>query len=97
MELRNRLRHEPRLQIDQSYLIYLHQCSIQLSAFWLRLLDQTVQGILEIAREQGHVYEAEYEDDFAQILPNHFGRSNLILSDVDTGGIDVMVIIESNH
>ena len=86
------------MQTDQSYLKYLRQCAIQLSTFWLRLLDQTVEGFLEIASEQGHLHEAEYEDDLAQIHPHHLGSSNLILSALaGTGTMDVMVIIESKH
>jgi hypothetical protein len=69
-----------------------------LSTFWLRLLDQTVEGFLEIASEEGHLHDAEYEHDLAQIHPHHLGSSNLILSALfDTGCLDVMVIIESNN
>jgi len=67
-----------------------------LSRFWLRLLDQTVNGFREIAAELGYTDDAEYEEDLVEIHPHHLTRSNLIPAEqlVDTGDLDVMVLIE---
>jgi hypothetical protein len=93
LELRDRILYEARLQDDPHYLQYLREVSIDLSTFWLRLLDQTVEGFLELAAD---VPDSEYSEDFATLHTNHLRNSNLILAElVDTGGLDVAVLRES--
>ena len=55
-----------------------------------------MNGFLEIAAELGYTDDAEYEEDLVEIHPHHLTRSNLIPAEqlVDTGDLDVMVLIE---